>query len=318
MRNAIALLFVLALSVSAYGATYITTNWTDGVGSWDDSGNWDNGVPACPPPTDTYYHVYINGGTAQISTDADANKLYFGKYNLGHGEMLVGDYTLGKTSSLGEFRIGYRQAASLGTCTFTQYGGHIYSSSGMQVGTGGIATGNGNPYGDGAWIISGGSIAQRDANYRYVTVGAYGGSNYVAGTYGTGRLKIVGTGPTSIQFNCYTQNPGSTLEIVLDADGNVTPIQVTGTNDGYDDAILVGELLLDTSLYSGLPKTINILSVTGTGDLDYTGLSLDAASAIAGWSLSDNGSGTLQVVPEPASATLFLLGALAMFRRRKK
>ncbi len=336
MRNTaivLAVVAVVALAVPAFGATYITTNWSNaGTDSWHVDGNWDNNAPDSPPATGEYWHVYIsNGGTAQISANADANKLYFGKYNVGHLEMLAGTYTLGATGGVGELRVGFNGLASLGVSTFTQYGGDFYSGSSMQVATGGWDS-RARPCGSGQWTIEGGSVGQRNAQYRYMTVGANGGGNYTGYgfDYGIGRLKVVGTGPTSIQFNCYTQNPGSTLEAVLDADGNITPIQVTGTaHVDYDDATLAGtlELVVDYTSFTPVANvtTIPILTVDGTGALTTTGLTLVETNTDPNgghWVMLDNdgvgGDLEVQYVPEPATMVLLGLGGIGVLIRRRR
>jgi hypothetical protein len=129
-----ALALLGGLSASAYA---VDTHWINGIGSWHDPANWDNGLPYYVWETQEYNTAYVdNGGTAQITADCMQGPTYVGydmsgyveqqggaictTYNLymGYNPGSFGKYTLRDGYLFGDVVVGYN-----GIGQFDQYGG---------------------------------------------------------------------------------------------------------------------------------------------------------------------------------------------------
>ncbi len=327
MRSLIALSVIIVVaalacpSLAAYDDHYYWDGPTGVEADWHATGtssNWQFndsvlGWIQVDPPTIVEYAWIDGGGVAVITQDADTRGTYpYGGHVIVRSGSLFGSYGI---------KVGY-QNYTLGDSTLTQEGGTVTGSIGIGV-----------PRGRGIYTIWGGDIgpygSHTGASLRL-------GGNYSSGAFGrfvidnSGDNDLAGTVPGSIVLTSYTQTINtapaggpepSELVIILSADGVITPIQVTGTDAG--SASLAGLLVVDDSNYAnlGLEKiTIPVVITPNAAALDYTGLSLDPTSLANKWVLGDDGNGTLTVsnVPEPASATVLLLGVITMIRRRKR
>ena len=298
MRNVTILLAavaVLAMAVPANGALVEwypdgrTGNWHASPTNWVD---YSTTTPhAIPASGDTAY--IRTGGTAQVTQLVANNiKLNMGWGSPGHLEMKADAARFEAATYL---YIGFRTVAGSGTSTFSQSHGLVESRE-ILVGEQG---------GSGIYTITGGRIEQISDHVSFIME---------VGDTGTGRFNVVGTAPAAIIVAKYVQNSLSTLGITLDSTG-VRVITV------YNDATLAGTLVFDATSYTGTATVIDILQAgsDGTGTLSYSGLSLDAASTAAGYTLGDDGNGMLQVtIPEPATMALLGLGGIGVLIRRKR
>ena len=137
-----ALILLAAISVSA-----TTYTWEEaGTGNWNDSGNWDNGIPTAVTGDATYIS---NGGTAIIPTGYDSavsDGLFLGYLfgDSGHivqkggtltvsGQFFVGRAGAGTYTLNGglldyngtEFTLGREGDATAGAASFYQKGGEV-------------------------------------------------------------------------------------------------------------------------------------------------------------------------------------------------
>ena len=298
MRNTTILLAVAAVLAMAVPANAAWYAWQPTTGNWKDSGNW---LPTGGPPAGGGDAAQImNGGTCTIDDTQTVSTLFAG-YGDNTGHVVVegsADFSyLGSTGlQIGSSNTTVGQIASL-----IQTDGTISSTASV---TAEIAVGDAA----GKFKISGGSFT-----VGYVKVGS-GGE--------TGRFTIDGK-PDAISCTAYAQGGGSTLEVILAADGGLTAIDVAAY--GVISTV-TGKLLVDSSNVGGgilVPNvtTITVLVDGNAANLDYTGLTLDAASS-PGWQLiADDGSqSSLQVlyVPEPATMVLLGIGGIGVLIRRKR
>ena len=335
MRNVTILLAVaavLAMSVPAYGG-YVFTHWKNNNSNNDfhEDANWDATTGGDPPhlaPPETYdgdnWTGYVN------MAGADYAKITKGFYtwkfwvSTGKAVMDTGDYT--NPVHPGSFWVGYN--------SYESGPGEWIQKAGTMNGSPSIGGQNGNNdygMGYGEYTIEGGTL---------------NGSVTLASAMGYyGLFKVVGTDP-DINLSGYKQYPigvkgttpskGGNLEVILKGGGNgVSVIDCTG---GTGVATLSGTLHVDVTDYTGTETVINILTATSltyknhtetydpdgdTGPLGndalWPDLVLDADSIAAGYTLGDNGSGTLQVtIPEPATLCLLGLGGIGVLIRRRR
>ncbi len=115
------------------------------------------------------------------------------------------------------------------------------------------------------------------------------------------------TGQKWIQYVWVDDDPGSSATTEIDAFADVAPSLAGDLSDdgfiGQDDLDIVLGEWGDTVVPSSQADPSGD-GFVGQGDLDIV--------------LADWGEGESQKIPEPASASLLLLGALAMLRRRKR
>jgi hypothetical protein len=305
MRNAtvvFAVLAVMAMAVPAYGAVWAV--WDDGGAddSWYTGANWrdwyNNSNDYAPVVSGD--RAYIDTGctpTTPVLISAVGGSITVDRVYLGYGS------TSGTDPGYLKMTTGTLTVARFLIC-YSYSNSSIFTHEGGDVSVGTMIIGDSGAVG-GKYTISGGGIA--------ATV-IYTGDDVPDGT-GSGTFEVVGTGSTGITTGSYNQNAYSTLGVTLDSAG-VDVISVS------NDATLAGTLVFDATAYTGTGTVIDILQAgsDGSGTLTYTGLSLDAASTTAGYTLGDDGNGMLQVtIPEPATMALLGIGGIgALLRRRRK
>ncbi len=319
-KTAIVLLAVLALATTAYGDVFAT--WTGGTGDWFTPSNWNVGkVPSFPATAPDPDSATINTAGANITIGAtvSVNSFSFMRGNI----LLTGGDFWGRRGC----SVGYQQY-TYGDAKFIQSGG---------TNTGSINVG-GDSRGNGIYTISGGLIGNINNHGAAIRLGP---RPNLTGENNTGEFVIDESGtttPTSIIVSTYAQvnstkatSPPapSKSKVILSVVGYVTPIEVTGADYSYGGTVpmsaadLEGVLSVDDSNYTNVGNeviTVDIIKVTGTGTLDYAGLALDAASSANGWTLGDDGAGTLQVsnIPEPATMVLLGIGGIGVLIRRRR
>ena len=141
-----------------------------------------------------------------------------------------------------------------------------------------------------------------------------------AGVIGNFTIDNSSGSPLSIDTHKYTQNDVSTLKVILDSSGYVTPIAVEAKWD-YN-SVLAGTLRLEygTGYVPQEDDTVTVLTfTTDNGEsLDYSALSLDADDS--NWQLVHGGSSAIVVeyIPEPATMVLLGIGGIGVLLRRKR
>ncbi len=341
MRNAtilLAVVAVLAMSVPAYGV-YVSTKWTNAASDNDyhNDANWDttyDGTPGfhmAPPETNDGNMWSVNvpkagADYAKITKGSYSWKFYVGYWTVSKVVMDPGTYTVRPGScNIGETHVT--------PCEWIQKGGTL--DGGFTIGRD-----NGNsPYGNGwgEYTIEGGTFSG-------------GGVTLAANNAYYGLFKVVGATP-AVNLSGYKQNPigtyyssggvkgddskGGNLEVVLKDGGN--GVSVINCTVGNGEATLSGTLHVDVTDYTGTETVIDILTATvltykdhtetydpdgkfgPLGSTEWPDLVLSADNITAGYTLGDNGSGTLQVtIPEPATLCLLGLGGIGVLLRKRR
>ena len=322
MRNVTIVLAVLAMATVAYGDVF--TTWLPATGDFNTDANWSTGktpyYPCTVPDADS-----ASLGSGRTVTVSQSNDLQSFTAGAGHVILTTGDFYVRRGFSVGHNQYTY------GNGTLTQTGGYMECT----VNVGGDSRGNG------IYTISGGSIGNGTAGSTRtaaIRVGARPTSHATESITGEFVIDESGTTtPGSIVVTSYAQVNStkpptppapSKLKVILSAVGYVTPIEVTGADYYYASAVamsaadLEGVLSVDGSGYTNMGAeviTVDILTVTGSGALDYSGLALDAASISDGWTLGNTGK-ILQVsnVPEPATMCLLAVGGIGVLIRRRR
>lgn len=307
MRTVTILLAVVAVLALA-GPAWANTYWAGPAGTpgnpgtpaaWEVGTNWTDGVP---DPGEDYVRI-TNYGTAQISSstsDISVTQLLPGGYwNEGFGHVLM----TGGNINWCRMRIGYANSGSEAS-TFTQEGGRV--SCIIMVGPPKDDSANN---GLGKYTISGGSIDRHGTGlYRDLHVGVR--ENKTSGN-GTGTFVIDGAaatgGPSLIKILDYTQNQKSTLEIILDSNGDITPITATG------NVILDGTLKITGTRTATTPLVL----MTYSGTLNGTFATEPGGNWTIDYGITTPGQVTA-TIPEPATMVLLGLGGLGVLIRRKR
>jgi hypothetical protein len=218
-KNAI-LLTITALGLSVSTAFGTTTRWTDDVGIWHTSANWDYGEPTPTTPAEIN-----NGGTAQIFTDfpmANALSLTLGLNAGESGNVEVsagfGDLDVGEAIFVGK--------GGAGKLTITQ--GTVNSASAsiaslagqLWVSTGSATVDGGSSY----WIISG----EADVGG---TTSAAGGTGLLtvtnSGTVTAANVHVWDSGTLTGNGTVSTTN-GTTVDGTLSPKGGGTTLSIGG------------------------------------------------------------------------------------------
>ena len=345
----------LAMILTAGQAYAVNCLWVNaGAGNWAEVNNWNATVPTVDDRAvmELGGTANISSGTAAVSNwlrNQSGTINLEGSYYvrgrdwvsfLGTGQindvipvgtvgtlnMYTGSsFTTGQAGYPGlvySFNVGglYHDSSNGGTGYFNQYGGtatfqYLTEGAAYHMGKGFVI----GQSGDGEWLgvgglgvytISGGALSILDTA---VWIGAPDRQGYADG--GTGTLKVVGTGPSSISINGGNVHLGhgsqSKIVAAIDATG-LTPIVVT--NSASID-ITAGSILQVDDL-GAAAGTYTVMSWNpGVTTLTDGGLVL---SAPAGWSMNVGaGELTVTLVPEPATISLIVMGGLALLRRRK-
>ena len=252
-----------------------------GDGSWfqhspgavTDPNHWTTGI--VPGTNDLAVLGATNSGdlnaVASIGVgDVVQTRFYIGNHSIASGVLNISGGTLDSANSTreGELRVGRGNTPNVSQ--INQTGGAVNVDGFVHVNSG-------NSQVSDEYNISGGSLNVFD--------GPLGDGLFINGNGGSagGILNVGGTGPSSIDFATYIQDPNSTLIAGLDSGvGGITPINVS------NDATVAGTL--DVELLGGFnPNLGQMFTVlTAQGTLDMTGLSLDAGDTAA-FSLSQVG-----------------------------
>ncbi len=248
---------VIVLTVALPARADITwTRSADVTGDWSVATNWSGGAV----PTSTDNADVFNGGTASITTTADAcSNLSLGS-TAGSGsiQMYGGMLNVGNAVA-----VGYS-----GTGNFSQSGGTSTIARGLTIGAGSGS--------NGSYTLSGGSLA--------AAVGVYDAGETIGSYYGTGLFtQSGGTNTTNILFlesnSAYSLgNTGclSLTEEYVGWTGTATFSQSGGTNTIGDDMIL-GEYNFSAGTFNLSGNAVlsasdnEVLAVEGTGVFNQTG-----------------------------------------------
>ncbi|MFH1549477.1 MAG: hypothetical protein ABIH04_02850 [Planctomycetota bacterium] len=267
--------FAFILLVSAPNpASADSTNWTGLTGSWHDPLNWDNGVPTL----DDYPYI-DNGGTAQISADAESDCLYTGYLASGVIEQSAGIYSnngvrLGSESgssgtynlSAGELSVGsYVYIGCKGTGEFNQTGGIHTISSNLRLS---YHSGSGGTYNLGGT----GELSAGSEYIGYYGTGEFnqtGGINTVSAYLYLGRY----FGSSGI-YNLSAGNFSAHLESI-GADGMGEFNQDGGTHT-VDYYLRLGDSSISSGTYNLSAGELSVgpyeyIGYTGTGEFNQTG-----------------------------------------------
>ena len=256
-----------------------------------------------------------SGSTSVVTVDGSGSTwTNSGELNVGYSGQGTLNITNGGAVSNGWGYIG-TYSGSTGVVTVDGSGSTWTNSVSLYVG-GRDGQGTLNITGGGAVSNSTGYIGREDGSTGEVTVDGSGstwtnsGDLLVVGYEGTGTLNITNGGLVSV---------AGTLTIDNDSDGNGFINMATGGmlalyGDADDSLTAFMGLINGTDAIRYWDDSIlDWADITGAiyGD-DYT-LSYLTAGDLADYTVL-----TVTAVPEPASAILLLLGALAVFRQRRK
>ena len=335
MKKAAVLLAVVAVLALIGTAQAGWNKFTVTEGNWSNASNWSLGnVPGCSGGgwADGENAEILGAKTCHIDIDTpcsgndfnDLQWVYVGSCN--HpGEAKVYLDTDHVFSPRFGVNVGEGCRSDSGRGTFIQTNGTLGGSPDKTSIR--IADSETKYYqGYGTYIISGGNIN----NVSILMGPEHGWKKYF---YGYGFFTIDNSAGTvgTIQTGTFFESPRSTFKIILDSNGNVPTVEVSG------DATLSGVLRLEYTGYTPTPGTvIDVLTAGGTltyknhtmtydddGDGDTPEIPLPDLVLSAddpNWVLGDDGAGTLQLtyVPEPATLVLLGLGGCLVLLRRKK
>jgi len=292
----LAVVAVLAMALPAYGTLWEGW-WKADAASNDfhDSSNWTWAANPGSPPAglqvgDTtggdawYLHVGPSTNSPEITATTFTTDLTYLSIAPGAEVIMNADYGTGGGGQL-YINGTFRQVS--GTYSYNNYPR--------------IGSGAGN---SGVWEISGGSID-----------GWSGLSLGVDGAVGTFVINNSQGGPTKILLYTFSMSEGSTLKVMTDSNGYVTPITTHGHAITVD-----GTLIVDHTTGGFSPSPGDRIAITQGGDYTDKGIELDPASYAAGWRIDHTVTDHLEVVFVPEPATLVLLGlggCLALLRRKK-
>ncbi len=303
------LVTVVAVAAPALGSGYTyywqvepgTTGewwWTNGfpegdpsyLSNWYDTGNACYGIPDTDWNGGNHERAYImNGGTVEIknTTPFECCTLYQGGSE-GEGHLLM--QTAGVDFSPNCVLLGHYTPLTGNTSTITQSAGSMTSEGWILVGCSKSETD-----GNGAYYISGGTIAPKTAGQGYMGIGRIYGMVHSGSTpdhyrptsvynsgkgFGTGLLEIDNrtASPTITIPNCFIMNSFSTTRFILNDDGCTSVINVTGGEaymgpDGpiSGKAYVSGTIELDDSSFVGSWTLGDRITLLTTHDYANTG-----------------------------------------------
>jgi|GEM_PF-5525485 len=250
---------------------------------------------------------YVSAYALDVGHNTFGNGINTGTYNLSGGTLVAHG--------------GYM---ALGNGEFMQTGG-TFGGNVMGVAPGStLALQIGNIAGESAvYSISGGSMNLRAAIGGVVSPSA--GVTIEVGGPGNGTFEVSGAGASLIQTSGdYEQGKHGVLDVNIDPNNGITPIQIGGTASFTNTTLDAGALA--GTFTQG--QTFDVL--TAAGGISASGLTLVNMSPGVNFSYNiingTAGAQTLQVtavsgsdvVPEPASLAILLAGGLALLANRRR
>jgi hypothetical protein len=313
-------LFSLSFALSAHGALYVGPNGSFNNNTWDNAGNWSpSGVPSgtMDVTIEAGRRVSVNGGTipsyagdltlepgaiVELGINSTAADLDFalgsGTINMSNLSRLIMRTPVGNTNSTENLNISGLSELAIGTSTSSHGRNRIWSGTISGTGTLGIRTTNRQ------------SLFLTASN-------TFSGGLYIGDNDGVGfgdnlsennRAALVAQAPSALGTGVVQVGNGVNLRI--SSPNVMSPSQALIIAGDDSDQQGSRKLFLDEDLIVGSATIDGVALAPGSYDSTSGLLSSDGNPLIGG-------TGTLQVIPEPSSFGLLLIGGLLGLRRKR-